>query len=106
MGGGRGIPTLIFTCAIVGIGTVMANTKRIIPKDNVFIFIASFIRHLRFLLMVIDVKDGKLFILLFPFLQLDSTSCSNGSKKLIGPNEYSQVPQFQRSSCGLHNSLA
>jgi hypothetical protein len=38
MGGGRGIPTLIFTCAIVGIGTTIANTKRIVPKNNVFIF--------------------------------------------------------------------
>jgi hypothetical protein len=39
MGGGRGIPTLIFTCAIVGIGTTIANTKRTAPKDNVFIFL-------------------------------------------------------------------
>ena len=39
MGGGRGIPTLIFTCAIVGKGTAIANTKRIVPKNNFFIFL-------------------------------------------------------------------
>jgi hypothetical protein len=42
MGGGRGIPTLIFTCAVVGIGTTIANTKRIVPQNNFFIFLPPF----------------------------------------------------------------
>ena len=37
MGGGREIPIPIFTPAIVGIGTTIANTKRIDPKSNFFI---------------------------------------------------------------------
>jgi hypothetical protein len=39
MGGGREIPIPIFTPAIVGIGTTIANAKKIAPKSNLFIFI-------------------------------------------------------------------
>jgi hypothetical protein len=42
MGGGREIPILISTAAIVGIGTTIAKTKRIVPKSNVFIFLPPF----------------------------------------------------------------
>jgi hypothetical protein len=37
IGGGREIPTLIFTPAIAGIGTTIANAKRIVPKSNFLI---------------------------------------------------------------------
>jgi hypothetical protein len=39
MGGGREIPILTSTLAIVGIGTTIANAKRIIPKRNFFILL-------------------------------------------------------------------
>jgi len=35
--GGRGIPILMFTSAIVGIGTAITNAKSIVPKSNFFI---------------------------------------------------------------------
>jgi hypothetical protein len=38
MGGGREIPILISTPAMVGIGTMMTSDKRIDPKSNFFIF--------------------------------------------------------------------
>jgi len=39
MGGGRGIPILISTPAIVGIGTTITNAKSIVPKSNFFILL-------------------------------------------------------------------
>jgi hypothetical protein len=39
MGGGREIPILTFTPAIAGIGTTLANAKRIVPKSNFFILL-------------------------------------------------------------------
>jgi hypothetical protein len=39
IGGGRGIPTCTDTCAIVGIGTEIANTKSIAPKSKFFILL-------------------------------------------------------------------
>jgi hypothetical protein len=39
MGGGREIPTLISTDAIVMIGNTLTNAKRIIPKSNFFILL-------------------------------------------------------------------
>jgi hypothetical protein len=39
MGGGREIPIPIFTPAIVGIGTTIANAKSIVPKSNFFILL-------------------------------------------------------------------
>jgi hypothetical protein len=39
IGGGRGIPMFIFICATVGIGTTIANIKRIVPKSNFFMLI-------------------------------------------------------------------
>jgi len=39
MGGGSEIPIPIFTPAIVGIGTTIANAKRIVPKSNFFILL-------------------------------------------------------------------
>lgn len=41
MGGGRGKLTLIFTSAIVEMGTAIANAKRIVPKSNLFIVLTS-----------------------------------------------------------------
>jgi len=38
MGGGRENPILISIPAIVGIGTIITNAKRIDPKSNFFIF--------------------------------------------------------------------
>jgi len=35
--GGRGIPILMFTSAIVGRGTAVMKTKSIVPKHNFFI---------------------------------------------------------------------
>jgi hypothetical protein len=37
MGGGREIPTLISTSAIVAVGTTIANPQRIVPTSNCFI---------------------------------------------------------------------
>jgi hypothetical protein len=37
--GGRGIPILIFTPAIVGIGTTTTNAKSIVAKSNFFILL-------------------------------------------------------------------
>src|ERR1039457_2106847 len=37
MGGGREIPTLISTSAIVAVGTTVANPKKIVPTSNCFI---------------------------------------------------------------------
>jgi hypothetical protein len=42
MGGGRGIPMLISIPAIVGIGTTIANAKRIVPKSNFFILLPPY----------------------------------------------------------------
>jgi hypothetical protein len=42
MGGGRGKLMRIFTCAIVGIGTTMANAKKIVPKKNLLILLPPF----------------------------------------------------------------
>jgi hypothetical protein len=42
MGGGREIPMPIFTPAIVGIGTKIANAKKIVPKSNLFILLSPF----------------------------------------------------------------
>jgi hypothetical protein len=42
MGGGREIPILIFTAAIVGIGTTITSAKSIVPKSNFFIFSPPF----------------------------------------------------------------
>jgi hypothetical protein len=39
MGGGREIPILTFTPAIVGIGTTITNAKNIVPKSNFFILL-------------------------------------------------------------------
>jgi hypothetical protein len=39
MGGGRPILTFISTLAIVGIGTIITNTKNNVPKNNFFISI-------------------------------------------------------------------
>jgi hypothetical protein len=39
MGGGGGKLTLIFTCAIVWIGTRITNAKKIVPKSNFFILL-------------------------------------------------------------------
>jgi hypothetical protein len=39
MGGGREIPIPIFTSAIVGIGTTIANAKRIVLQSNFFILL-------------------------------------------------------------------
>jgi hypothetical protein len=39
MGGGRGKLTLIFTPAIVGIGTTITIAKSIVPESNFFIFL-------------------------------------------------------------------
>jgi hypothetical protein len=38
MGGGSENPILTFTSAIVGIGTTIANDKRIVPNSNFFIW--------------------------------------------------------------------
>jgi hypothetical protein len=43
MGGGREIPTLISTAAIVEIVTTIASAKSIVPKSNFFNFVASFV---------------------------------------------------------------
>jgi hypothetical protein len=45
MGGGRGKPMLIFTSAIVGRGTTIANAKRIVPKSSFFILLPPFCFH-------------------------------------------------------------
>jgi hypothetical protein len=42
MGGGREIPILISTPAIVGIGTTIDNAKRIVPKSNFFIVLPPY----------------------------------------------------------------
>jgi len=42
MGGGREIPILISTPAIVGIGTTIDNAKRIVPKSNFFILLPPY----------------------------------------------------------------
>jgi 4-diphosphocytidyl-2C-methyl-D-erythritol kinase len=39
MGGGRAMLTLMFTAAIVGIGTTLTNAKSIVPKSNFFILL-------------------------------------------------------------------
>jgi hypothetical protein len=39
MGGGREIPILISTAAIVMIGKTLTNAKRIVPKSNFFILL-------------------------------------------------------------------
>jgi hypothetical protein len=39
MSGGSEIPTLISTAAIVGIGTTIANAKRIVPNRNFFMLL-------------------------------------------------------------------
>jgi hypothetical protein len=39
MGGGREIPILISTAAIVGIGTPITNAKSIVPKSNLLILL-------------------------------------------------------------------
>jgi hypothetical protein len=39
MGGGRGIPMLTFTPAIAGIGTTIANAKKIVHNSNFFILL-------------------------------------------------------------------
>ena len=39
IGGGRGISIFTFICAIVGMGTTIANIKRIVPKSNFFILL-------------------------------------------------------------------
>jgi hypothetical protein len=38
MGGGKEIPILISTSAMVGTGTMMASSKKMDPKSNFFIF--------------------------------------------------------------------
>jgi hypothetical protein len=47
MGGGRGMLTLIATCAIVGTETAIANAKSIVPKSNLFNVLVSFVLFLR-----------------------------------------------------------
>jgi hypothetical protein len=42
MGGGREIPILTSTPAIVGIGTTIANAKRIVPKSDFFILLPPY----------------------------------------------------------------
>jgi hypothetical protein len=42
MGGGRDIPTLMFTPAIAGVGPAMANANRIAPKNSFFILLSPF----------------------------------------------------------------
>jgi hypothetical protein len=43
MGGGKGIPMLIFTSALAGIGAKIANAKRNVPKkSSLFILFSSF----------------------------------------------------------------
>jgi hypothetical protein len=37
MGGGRGMPICMVIPAIVGLGTEIANAKKIAPKSNFFI---------------------------------------------------------------------
>jgi hypothetical protein len=46
MGGGRGMFTLIDTCAIAGTETAVINAKSIVPKSNFFKFVASIILFL------------------------------------------------------------
>jgi hypothetical protein len=41
--GGIGIPIFILTPAMVGIGTTIATTKRIVPRNNVFILLPPFL---------------------------------------------------------------
>jgi len=43
MGGGREIPIFISTSAVAGIGTTIANDKRIIPKSNFFILLPPYL---------------------------------------------------------------
>jgi hypothetical protein len=43
MGGGRGILMLTFTSANVGIGTTIANAKRIVHKNSFFIFLPPYL---------------------------------------------------------------
>lgn len=38
MGGGRGIPILMFTSAIVGLGTTISSARSIVPRSIFFIF--------------------------------------------------------------------
>jgi hypothetical protein len=39
MGGGRENPILMFTSAMVGIGTTITNAERVIPQSNFFILL-------------------------------------------------------------------
>jgi hypothetical protein len=43
MGGGREIPILISTSAIVGMGTTIANAERIVPKSNFFMLLPPYL---------------------------------------------------------------
>jgi hypothetical protein len=43
MGGGRGIVMLISISAMVGIGTTIANAKRIVPKKHFFILMPPYL---------------------------------------------------------------
>jgi hypothetical protein len=47
MSGGREIPTLISTPAIVGIGMATASTKSIDPKSNFFISLPPYLVFIR-----------------------------------------------------------
>ena len=56
IGGGRGISTFIFICAIVGIGTTIANTKRIVPKSNFFILLPPCMKSCAFCFLTQGLK--------------------------------------------------